>query len=168
MCSQVELRVEKEAVSMKRKLYLLCSVLALFCFISMYVPVIQPRYPAGEFYAPEGSYNQEYYYTGDYYYAREYWDMTRFVFAFSSVLGILGRIVFSFTQALLLLWAMMSVKGESKKMGLGIVSLNLVVSGFVLTSMLMVMGSCRWGVLAMQTLVAVTAVVMVATDVKET
>lgn len=78
--------------NMKGKLNLLISVLAIFCFISMYMPVIQPRYPAGEYYATEGSYNQEYYFTGDYYYAREYWDMTRYVFADYSILS---RVVLS-------------------------------------------------------------------------
>ena len=143
----------------KKHLNLIISILALFCFVSMYMPVIAPRYPAAEYYAPGGNYSAEYYFTGDYYFAREYWSMTRFVFANDSVLF---RIVLSLDQALLMLWAMMSVRGHAGRNGLVIALFNLAVVGFVLFKMFAVMGSCRWGVTVVLILDALAAVVMAA------
>ena len=40
---------------MKKRFNLICSVIALFCVISMYMPVIAPRYPADQYYAPPGA-----------------------------------------------------------------------------------------------------------------
>ena len=142
---------------MKRKINLICSVLALFCFISMFVPVIAPRFPAGEYYAPAGSYERSYYYTGDYYLAKSYWTITDFASQ-----SIAGRIILSFDQALLLIWALLSVRGESGKKGVIPALLNLVVVGVVVIKMLGTMWSCRWGVLAVMALNMVASVVMAA------
>lgn len=143
----------------KKHLNLIISILALFCFVSMYMPIIAPRYPAAQYYAPSGNYNAEYYYTGEYYCAREYWSMTRFVFAGKSVLF---RVVLSLDQALLMLWALMSVRGHAGRDGLVIALINLVVVGFVLFRMFAVMGSCQWGVTAVLILDTLAAVVMAA------
>ena len=143
----------------KKHLNLIISILALFCFISMYMPIIAPRYPAAEYYAPSASYNAEYVFTGEYYCAQEYWSMTRFVFANNSVLF---RVVLSLDQALLMLWAMMSVRGHAGRDGLVIALINLVVVGFVLFKMFRVMASCQWGVTIVLVLVALAAVVMAA------
>ena len=144
---------------MKRQINLICSIIALFCFVSMYMPVIAPRYPAGEYYAPEGSYESDYYYTGNYYYAREYWSITRYAFASRSVVG---RVALSLTQAMLLLWAILSVRGEAGKTGLAAAVIEAFVAGFFIIRMLMVRGSCRWGVLAVMALVMAAGVVMAA------
>lgn len=143
----------------KKHLNLIISILALFCFISMYMPIIAPRYSAQQYYAPGGNYNVEYYFTGDYYCAREYWSITRFVFASNSVLF---RVILSLDQALLMLWALMSVRGEAGRKGLVIALLNLLVVGFVLIKMFGVMGSCRWGVIVVLALDTLAAVVMAA------
>ena len=143
----------------KKHLNLIISIMALFCFVSMYMPIIAPRYPAAQYYAPTGSYNAEYYFTGDYYCAREFWSMTRFVFAGNSILF---RIILSLDQALLMLWAMMSVRGEAGRNGLVIALINLAVVGFVLIKMFMVMGSCRWGVIVVLALDTLAAVAMAA------
>lgn len=143
----------------KKHLNLIISILALFCFISMYMPIIAPRYPAAQYYAPSGNYNAEYYFTGEYYYAREFWSMTRFVFASNSVIF---RVILSLDQALLMLWAMMSVRGHAGKDGLVIALINLAVVGFVLFKMFSVMGSCRWGVVIILALDTLAAVAMAA------
>ena len=144
---------------LKKNLNLIISILALFCFISMYMPIIAPRYPAAQYYAPTGNYSAEYYYTGEYYIAREYWSMTRFVFASNSVLF---RVVLSLDQALLMLWAMMSVRGHAGRNGLVIALINLAVVGFVLLKMFRVMGGCQWGVIAVLLLDTLAAVAMAA------
>lgn len=142
---------------MKKQINLLCSILAIFCVVSMYMPVVQPRYPAGDYYAPEGSYEGEYIFSGDYYYAREYWDMTRFAFAQSSIAL---RLLVSIDQALLLLWAWTSVRGEAKWNGLAVALFNLLAVGIVMAMMLHVRASCRWGVVAIMALDTVATVVM--------
>ena len=38
---------------MKKQLNVLCSIIALFCFVSMFMPVIAPRFPAGQYYAAD-------------------------------------------------------------------------------------------------------------------
>ena len=142
---------------MKNRFNLICSVVALFCVISMYMPVIAPRYPADQYYAPTNSFMSEYFFTGDYYCAREYWSMTRFVFSNSNVPI---RILLSLAQALLMLWALTSVRGEAKRIGPIVSVANLAVTAFILISMLMVMGSCQWGVFAIISLVAIAAVAL--------
>ncbi len=144
---------------MNKKLNLVCSILALLCMISMYMPIIAPRYPAGTYYIPEGTYRQDFALINGYYCAREYWDMTRFVFATHSVLW---QIALSVAQAALLFWAWLSVRGEAGKQGLVIAVLNLVVVGFTLFGMLRVGWMCRWGMLVVIALDAAAAVVLAA------
>ena len=146
-------------MSRKKQLNLLCSIIAIFCVISVYMPVVAPRYPAGAYYAASDAYLQDYFFTGDYYWAREYWSISRYVFSDQSVLL---RILLSITEGLLLFWALYSVKGEAGRMGLLAAGLNLLVTGFVLIRMLAVKGYCLWGVLAVMVLVTlVTAVLAV-------
>ena len=144
---------------MKKRFNLICSVIALFCVISMYMPVIAPRYPADQYYAPPGSYESEYFYTGEYYCAREYWSMTHFVFSDNSVVM---RVSLSLLQAMLMLWALLSVRSEARRIGLVISISNLAVTAFILISMLRVMGSCRWGVFTIISLVTIAAVPLAA------
>lgn len=134
---------------------LLCSVLALFCFISMYMPVIAPRYPVGDYYAPAG--NSDYLYTGDYYLARSYWSITDYAFA---NFGIIGRVIISLAQAMLIIWAWLSVKGDAGKWGILISVINLAVAGTVVGIMLGSSWACRWVVLVIMMLSMIAAVVM--------
>lgn len=140
---------------MKKQIALICSILALFCFVSMYMPVIAPRYPAADYYSPAG--NDKYFYTGDYYLASEYWNITDFVFA---NYGVVGRVVLSLDQAMLLLWAVMSVRGEVGKKGRIVALVNVGIVGFFVAGMLLSMWSCRWAVLVVMALNMAASVVM--------
>ena len=144
---------------MNKQLNLLCSVIALLCFVSMFMPVIALRYPAGEYYSASGNYESDYYFSGDYYYAREYWSVSQYVFTVGSLLF---RVALALSESLLICWAYYGVRGESGKMGLAAAVLNLVVSAVALISMLGFVGSCRWGVLVVLALDAVAAVVLAA------
>jgi len=141
---------------MKKQINLICSILALLCFLSTFVPIVALRYPASDYYAPEG--NTDYFFTGDYYLAKSYWSVTDYAFSRSPV----WRVVLSVSQALLLLWAFLSVRGEAGKSGLAIAVLNLLVVGIVVIAMLSKMWSCRWGVLAVLATDCIAAVVMAA------
>ena len=145
---------------MKSKLNLICSILAIFCFISMYMPVIAPRFPAGQYYAEEGSFESNYFFTGDYYMAKNYWSLTDYAFA---VENRIARVVISLDQALLLLWALMSVKGEAGKKGIIAALINLVVEGAFFGIMLSGMWACRWGVLVVSALIMIMTVAMAYT-----
>ena len=134
---------------------LICSILALFCFVSMFVPVIAPRYPAADYVAPAG--NDDYFYTGEYYLSKTYWTITDFA---SQTL--VARILLSLDQAALLIWALLSVRGEAGKKGLAVAVINLVFVGVVVALMLGSMWSCRWAVLAVSALDMIAAVVMAA------
>ena len=125
------------------KIKLLCSILALLCFVSMYMPVIAPRYPVGDYYSAPG--NVEYFFDGSYYLSNSYWNMTDYVFAH---FGVIGRIILSLDQALLLIGAFMSVSGSLGKRGLWIALANLAVVGLVLIKMLTVIWACQWPVFA--------------------
>lgn len=143
----------------KKYANLICSIIALFCFVSMFMPIIAPRYPAGEYYPSSENYVNMYFYTGDYYYAREYWSISRYVFSSRSIPL---RVLLSISEALLLYWALYSVRGEAGKMGLVAAIMNLAVTILITAMMLRVMGSCRWGVLVVLALDAVAAVAMAA------
>lgn len=145
---------------MKNQINLICSILALLCFLSTFVPIIALRYPASDYYAPEG--NTDYFFNGDYYLAKRCWSVTDYAFSHSTV----WRVVLSFSQALLLLWALLSVRGEAGKSGLAIAALNLVVVGIIVIAMLSAMWSCRWGVLAVLAADCIAAVVMAALALK--
>ncbi len=150
---------------MKKQLNLLCSIIALFCFVSMFIPIIAPRFAAGPYYSGTGNAAGDYFFTGDYYYAREYWSISRYVF---STGNLFYRIIVSLSEALLIYWAYYGVRGEAGKVGLTAAILNLVVNAAAIVSMLGVMGSCRWGVLAVLAVDAIVAVVLaiLAADAK--
>ena len=135
---------------MRSKLNLICAILALFCFVSMYIPVIAPRYSAAEYHAASGSYESEYIFTGDYYLARKHWSITDYAFAgHSQVL----RLIVSLDQAMLLIWAWVSVSGQGERdKELLAAVLNLGVTGFLLARMLCSMWACQWGVLVVTVL----------------
>jgi len=133
-----------------------CAILALFCFITMYVPVIAPRYPAADYFAPEGDSN--YFYTGDYYLAKSYWSQTDFVFANH---GIIGRVLLSLDQAILLIWAYISVSGKAeRKKNLMVAGGNLVVNVVIITLMLRMSWAVQWGVLVVMLLIMIVSVVV--------
>ena len=140
---------------MNKTINVICSILALLCFVAMFMPVIAPRYPAGEYRAPTG--NDDFYYEGDYYLARAYWTITDYASQ-----SVPMRVVLSLDQAALLLWAFMSVQGTAGRKGLYVALFNLVFVGAVLIKMLSVMGCCQWGILAVTVLNMVAAVIMAA------
>jgi hypothetical protein len=85
--------------------------------------------------------------------------MTHFVFSDNSVVM---RVSLSLLQAMLMLWALLSVRSEAQRIGLIISIANLAVTAFVLISMLRVMGSCQWGVFTIISLVTIAAVPLAA------
>lgn len=145
---------------MRSKLNLVCAILALFCFVAMYIPVIAPRYPAADYHAASGSYESEYYFNGEYYLAKKHWSITDYAFAGQSPVS---RLVVSLDQAILLIWAWISVSGQGERdKELLAAVLNLGVTGFFLVRMLQTMWACQWGVLVVTVLAAVMGVVLAA------
>lgn len=142
---------------MKNKINIICSVLALLCFVSLFVPVIAPRYPVALYHAQPG--NSDFYISGDYYLARRYWSITDYVFGGQSQIW---KILLSFDQALLLFWSVLSVRGEAGRVGLAVAIPNLVVTGVAIISMASSMWTCQWAVLIMMVLDIIAAVVMAA------
>ena len=142
---------------MKNKVNIICSVLALLCFVSLFIPVIAPRYPAAQYHARPG--NNVFFLSADYYLARSYWAVTDYVFG---ALPQLCRIIISFDQALLLFWSVMSVRGEAGRVGLPVAVLNLVVTGAAIIKMTSSMWACQWAVLIMMVLDMIAAVAMAA------
>ncbi len=142
---------------MKNKVNIICSVLALLCFVSLFIPVIAPRYPAAQYHARPG--NNDFFLSADYYLARSYWAVTDYVFG---TLPQLCRIIISFDQALLLFWSVMSVRGEAGRVGLPVAVLNLVVTGAAIIKMASSMWACQWAVLIMMVLDMIAAVAMAA------
>lgn len=146
----------KKQTKQVNQIRFLCAILALFCFITMYVPVIAPRYPAAEYQAPAGDSN--YFYTGDYYLAKTYWSLTDFVFA---NYGIIGRVLLSLDQAILLIWAYISVSGKAeRKKNLLVAVGNLVVNVVVIALMLKSSWAVQWGVLVVMILNMIASVVV--------
>ena len=142
---------------MKNKINIICSVLALFCFVSLFIPVIAPRYPAALYHAQPG--NSDFYLSGDYYLARSYWSITDYVFGAQPQIW---KILLSFDQALLLFWSVLSVRGEAGKAGLAIGIMNLVVTGAAIIRMASSMWACQWAVLIMMILDLIAGVAMAA------
>ena len=142
---------------MKNKVNIICSVLALLCFVSLFIPVIAPRYPAAQYHAQPG--NSDFYLSADYYLARSYWAITDYVFGAQPQIW---KIVLSFNQALLLFWSVMSVRGEAGRMGLPVAILNLAVTGTATIKMASSMWACQWAVLIMIVLDMIAAVAMAA------
>lgn len=141
---------------MKKYFNLLCGIVALLCFITLYMPVMLPRFPAGD-YIYNATAAKEYVFSGDYYWAREYWSVSRFLFSMGSPLP---RVVLSLTQVLLIYWAWLASRGEAGKLGVVVAVLNLVVVGVAVVLMFRVQGACRWAVLIMMVVDCVAAVVL--------
>ena len=136
-----------------------CSILALFCFVSMYIPVIAPRYPATEYQAPVGPYEQDFFFNGAYYLAKNYWSLTDVAFAGHHYVM---RVLISLEQALLLIWAYMSVKGEVGKKGPVASGTHLLFVLIFLGLMMRSMWGCRWGVVVIIMLNAIAGVLVAA------
>ena len=127
---------------MKKTMNLLCGALALLCLVSLFIPIVAPKYPASEYHPGNGDYTKDYFLVGDYYIAREYWSLAKF--ALSSGF----RIALSVACALLLYWATMSLMGEEALMaGIVAATVNLGVVAFLLVKLLGLRAGCRWGVL---------------------
>ena len=143
---------------MKQRINLLCSFLVLFCLISMYIPVIAPRYPASEYHPANGTYEAEYFYNGDAYLAKRYWSITDHVFAGGSPIPC---VIMALTQAMLVVRAWLIVSGQAEKrkdLIAGVATLGVV--GFFLIRMMMSMWSCRWAVLSVMVLLMITSIIM--------
>ena len=145
---------------MNQRINIVCSLLVLFCMISMYIPVIAPSYPADEYHPASDSYEAEYYYNGDAYLAKRFWSITDYVFGGGSQVA---RVIISLTQAMLVVraWLIVSGQAERKKEFCASVA-NLIIVGFFLVKMLLSMWSCRWAVLVVMVLLLVTSIVMSA------
>ena len=127
---------------MNRTMNLLCGALALLCLVSLFIPIVAPRYPASEYHPGSDNYTKDYILVGDYYIARECWSLTEF--ALSSGY----RIHLSVAAALLLYWATMSLMREKNVIaGIVAATVNLVVVTYLLVEMLKLMAGCRWSVL---------------------
>ena len=143
---------------MNQRINIVCSLLVLFCMISMYIPVIAPMYPADEYHPASDSYEAEYYYNGDAYLAKRFWSITDYVFGGGSQVA---RVVISLTQAMLVVRTWLIVSGQAKKkkeLIAGVVTLGVI--GFFLVRMMMSMWSCRWAVLVVMVLLMVTSIIM--------
>ena len=145
---------------MKHSINIVCSLLVLFCMISMYIPVIAPMYPADEYHPASDSYEADYFYNGDAYLAKRFWSITDYAFSGASQIP---RVVISLTQAMLVVRAWLIVSGQAEKKKeiiAGVVTLGVV--GYFLVKMMLSMWSCRWAVLAVMALLFVTSIVMSA------
>ena len=141
---------------MKKYFNLLCGIVALLCFITLYMPVIVPRYPAAD-YVYNATAARDYVLTGDYYWARQFWSVSKFLFSTGNPIP---RIVISVTQVLLIYWAWLASRGEAGRLGIVAAVLNLLVVAVTMVFMLRVKGACRWEVLIMMALDCVAAVVL--------
>ena len=81
---------------MKKTLTILCGALVLVCLVSLFIPIVAPRYPVSEYHPGTGDYTKDYFLTGDYYCARAYWSLGKFALASGY------RIALSVAAALLL------------------------------------------------------------------
>ena len=145
---------------MNQRINIVCSLLVLFCMISMYIPVIAPMYPADEYHPASDSYEADYYYNGDAYLAKRFWSITDYVFGGGSQIA---RVVISLTQAMLVVRAWLIVSGQAEKRKEIIASVvTLGVVGYFIVRMMISMWSCRWPVLIVMVLLLVTSIVMSA------
>lgn len=127
---------------MKKTMNLLCGALALLCLVSLFIPIVAPKYPASEYHPGSGDYTKDYFLVGDYYMAREYWSLAKFALSCGY------RMHLSVAAALLLYWATLSLMGEEARLaGVVAATVNLAVTIFLLTRMISVAAGTRWGVL---------------------
>ena len=140
---------------MKKTLTILCGALALVCLVSLFIPIVAPRYPVSEYHPGSGDYTKDYFLTGDYYCARAYWSLAKFALASGY------RIALSVAAALLLYWTTLSLMGEEARLAGVIAStVNLAVSGFLMAKLLRVAAGCRWGILIVVGLDIIVATVV--------
>ena len=140
---------------MKKPFAMLCGALALVCLVSLFVPVVAPRYPVSQYHPGSDSYKKDYILSGDYYCAREYWSLAKFALSCGY------RAALSVAAALLLYWATLSLMGEEARLaGVLAATVNLAVTGFLLANQLEIAAETRWGVVIVIILdvVAATAV----------
>ena len=140
---------------MKKTMNLLCGALALLCLVSLFIPLIAPRYPASEYHPGNGDYTKDYFLVGDYYMAREYWSLAKFALSCGY------RIHLSVAAAFLLYWATLSLMGEEAKLaGVIAATVNLAVTGYLLSRLLEIAAGTRWGVLVVMAVDVVAAFVV--------
>ena len=140
---------------MKKTFTLLCGALALLCLVSLFIPIVAPRFPASVYHPGSESYAEDYFLAGDYYIAREYWSIAKFALSCGH------RLVLSVAAALLLYWSTLSLMGEDGRLtGVLAATVNLAVCAYLLISMLRVAAGCRWGLLVVIALdiIAATAI----------
>lgn len=140
---------------MKKTFSLLCGALALLCLVSLFIPLIAPKYPASEYHPGNGDYTKDYFLVGDYYMAREYWSLAKF--ALSSGY----KLVLSVACALLLYWATMSLMAEEARLA-GVVAsmVNVGVAGYLLVQLLGLRAGVRWPILIIMVIDVVAAAVV--------
>ena len=137
---------------MKRTMNMLCGALALLCLVSLFIPLIAPRYPASQYHPGSDSYTKDYFLAGEYYCAREYWSLAKFALASGF------RIHLSVAAALLLYWATLCLMGEEARLtGALAATVNLGVTILLLTRMMSLAAGTRWGVLIVMAVDVVTA-----------
>ena len=140
---------------MKKTMNLLCGALALLCLVTLFIPLIAPKYPASEYHPGNGDYTKDYFLVGDYYMAREYWSLAKFALSCGY------RIHLSVAAALLLYWATLSLMGESARLaGVIAATVNLGTTGYLLSRQLEVAAGTRWGVLVVMAVDVVAAFVV--------
>ena len=143
---------------MKKPFAMLCGTVALFCLVSMFIPIIAPRFPTSTYHPGSEGYTREYFLDGDYYVAREYWSVARFALASGDNVK---RIALSVSMALMLYWSMLSFMGEDAvKAGLIASILNLAVTGWIVIQMLGLKAGVRPLVLGVVLMDVVAAVVV--------
>lgn len=134
---------------------MLCGAVALLCLLSMFMPIVAPKYPVSLYHPGNVSYTRDYMLIEDYYCAREYWSISRF--ALSSGY----RLALSVAMGLLLYWATLSFMGETARItGVVAAMVNLGVTGFLITAMMKVVSVCRPFVIGVIVVDAVTAAVV--------
>lgn len=140
---------------MKKTMSLLCGALALLCLVSLFIPIVAPKYPASEYHPGNGDYTKDYFLVGDYYMAREYWSLAKFALSCGY------RILLSIAAALLLYWATLSLMGESARLaGVVAATVNVLVTGYLLSRLMAVAAGTRWGVLVVMAVDVVAAFVV--------
>ena len=126
---------------MKKSFTMLCGALALVCLVSLFIPVIAPRYSANQYQPGSDGYTKDYILVGDYYCAKEYWSVAKFALSCGH------RAILSVTAALLLYWATLSLMGEEAMLtGVLAATVNLGVTGYLLARQMEVAAGTRWGV----------------------
>lgn len=140
---------------MKRSFSILCGAIALLCLISMFMPIVAPKYSAQYYQPGSDGYTRDYMLVGDYYCAREYWSMARFAMSNGY------RIAISVAMGLLLYWAALSFMGEKARItGVVAATVNLGVTGYLIVSMIRIMSACRPFVIGVIAVDAITAAVV--------